>query len=102
MCLISYFIGKQTRSFRKGKRCVSVNFFFISVHKKKKEKKKRKKGKKRFRPPPEFELTTSDILGERLLYCATVTYDGIMVKHIQYIPFDKEKDCIGMCTAFPL
>ena len=39
MCLISYFIGKQTRSFRTGKRCVSVNFFFISVHKTKKVKK---------------------------------------------------------------
>ena len=90
MCLISYFIEKQTRSFRKGKRCVSVNFFFISVHKEKKVKKvffisvrkKKKGGKKDIVTHQDANSRSFGIPGERLLDCATKASDDVMVKHI--------------------
>ena len=35
--------------------------------------------------PTGFELTASGLKGERLLHCATMTYNDSPVKHIHYI-----------------
>ena len=58
----------------KGKRFVSVNFFFIYVNIRK------RKGKKNSASTG-FELTTSSLAGERLLDCATTTNEETEVKH---------------------
>ena len=59
---------------QKGKRFVSVNFFFIYVNIRK------RKGKKNSTPTG-FELTTSSLAGEILPDCATTTNEDVEVKH---------------------